>query len=478
MKKTICLLVVLVTCYCNPVKAQQGASFRSTDTAMQKAYEWALQMSLHYRGNPNDLVGPWYEAALPSRFAFCMRDVAHQTIGASIAGMDKENRNMLRAFAENMAASRDGCSYWEINREGKPAPEDYRNDREFWYNLNANFDLMFACWKLYQWTGDKFYIENPVFTRFFSESANSYIRKWILQPDSLLARPQYPNAPVPFNSRDNFHRSRGLPSYVENVPDLRMGVDLIAAIYRGLLSYSSVLMLKGDTVQARRYRETAAQYRQKIDNDWWNGAAYNTYFTGDGKFGRGEGEMFLLWFDALSDTSRRRKTLSHIMAGKWNVETTSYLPMILFREGYWEKAAAYILQLTDTAEPRRTYPEVSYAVVESVVHGLMGITPDAASNRITTLYRGKSGSRAALEHLRVLNTEVAVKHNGSQTVFNNKGKKRLQWRAAFAGNYNTITVNGKPQRAGHWTDNNGNRLSYVDVMVNGNTQVNAHLPGI
>lgn len=475
MKKTICLLVLLATCYCPMVKAQQGASFRSTDTAMQKAYEWALQMCLHYRGNPNDPVGPWYEAALPSRFAFCMRDVSHQTIGASIAGLDKENKNMLRAFAENIAESRDGCSFWEINREGKPAPEDYRNDREFWYNLNANFDLMFACWKLYVWTGDKFYIEHPVFTRFFSESANGYISKWILQPDSLLTRPRYPNAPSPFNNRDNFHLCRGLPSYVEDVPELTMGVDLIAAIYGGLLSYASVLTLKGDTTQARKYREAAEQYRQKIDNDWWNGQAYNTYFAGDGKFGRGGGEMFLLWFDALGDTSRRRKTLDNIIAEKSNVETTSYLPMILFREGYWKKASGYILQLTDTAEPRRTYPEVAYAVVESVVHGLMGVVPDATKNCITTLYRGNTGSSAELEHLRVLNTEVNVKHTGTQTVFSNKGKKRLLWRAEFSGDHDMITVDGKPQRASHWTDNSGNRISYVDVSINGNTQVKAGL---
>ncbi|MCC6683845.1 MAG: hypothetical protein IT247_02125 [Bacteroidia bacterium] len=73
-------------------------SFASSDTAIQNAFHRAKEMALHYKGNPKDSVGPWYEAALPSRYAFCMRDVSHQCIGAEILGMSKENKNMLTLF--------------------------------------------------------------------------------------------------------------------------------------------------------------------------------------------------------------------------------------------------------------------------------------------------------------------------------------------------------------------------------------------
>ncbi|WP_315823945.1 hypothetical protein [Paraflavitalea speifideaquila] len=53
-----------------------------------------------------------------------------------------------------------------MNYLGNPAPEDYRNDTAFWYNLNANFDIIYACWRLYLWTGDTAYIRHPLLNPF------------------------------------------------------------------------------------------------------------------------------------------------------------------------------------------------------------------------------------------------------------------------------------------------------------------------
>jgi len=468
------LLLLLLGCYAC-TQAQGPAVFTSSDSAMQRTYEWAGSMVRHYQGNPADPVGPWYEAALPSRMAFCMRDVAHQTIGAEIYGLDKENRNMISAFARHISNERDWCSYWEINKYGKPAPEDYRNDTAFWYNLNANFDVVSACWRLYQWTGDTSYITDPVLTDFFEKTTGEYIRRWVLQPDSLLTRPTHPNAPSPFNAGDPFHVNRGLPSYVENVADLKMGVDLIATIYRGLLSYAAMLKARGNMAKSVQLEHTAAQYQQLIDAVWWNerSACYYTWYNGNGKFGAGEGALFLLWFDALKDSTRRRETIARLTAGTWNVETTSYLPVILFKQGYWDKASSYILQLTDPATPRREYPEVSFAVLEAIVRGLMGVEPDAAKKSITTLYRGKSGSRGTLNNLQVLHTTIAVSHTPLQTVLRHTGKSTFQWKAAFAGNYNTIRINNIAMPARHEVDNNGNMISYVAVMVKGSKTLDA-----
>ncbi|NLR65718.1 hypothetical protein HGH92_15495 [Chitinophaga varians] len=455
----------------------QGAVFITTDTAVQQAYRWAAGMVQHYRGNPNDAVGPWYEAALPSRNAFCMRDVAHQTIGAAICGLDKENSNMLQAFAAHIDEKRDWCSYWEINKFGLPAPEDYRNDREFWYNLNANFDVMFACLKLYRWTGDQSYIQHPVFVRFFEKTVNEYIDQWVLQPDSLFTRPLHPNAPMPFNKQDYFHRCRGLASYVENVPDLKMGVDLIAAIYQGLSCYAAIQSLNGDTAKAALYQRKANQYREKIDAHWWNAAdhRYYTWYNGAGQFGTGEGEMFLLWFDALKDTARSNQTMAHLLEGQWNVETTSYLPVICYRQGYWQQARNYILWLFNPATPRREYPEVSFGVVEGVIHGLMGIEPDAASQRITTLYRGNAADTAIVKGLKVLHTEITVTHTGKQSTFQHTGKQTLIWRAAFAGRHDRIMVGNTSREASFRTDNKGHTISFIDLKVPAGSIIKARI---
>ena len=237
----------------------QGVQFGSSDTAMVKAFEWAKAQALHYRGQPGDPVGPWYEAALPSRDAFCMRDVSHQAVGAAILGLDAANKNMLRLFAKNISASKDWCSYWEMNKHGVPAPEDYRNDNEFWYNLDANFDLLSAMWRLGTWTGDSSYYDNPESRNFQEKSTGPYIGSWVLQPDSLLARPAHPNAPVPFNEHDAFHRCRGLPSYSEGISNIKMGVDLVAALYRGLMTYSDILRHRRRGSEAEAYVRRAEE---------------------------------------------------------------------------------------------------------------------------------------------------------------------------------------------------------------------------
>ena len=55
-------------------------TFRSSDENLKKAFNWAKGQAYQHVGSNSDVVGPWYEAALPNRFAFCMRDVSHQSI--------------------------------------------------------------------------------------------------------------------------------------------------------------------------------------------------------------------------------------------------------------------------------------------------------------------------------------------------------------------------------------------------------------
>jgi len=466
------LLVSIQSVFCQ----QHAVSFTSSDTALQAAFNWAKQQALHYKGKPGDPVGPWYESALPPRYAFCMRDVSHQSIGGEILGLGKENKNMFTLFAKHISQSKDWCSYWEMNRTGEPAPEDYRNDTAFWYNLNANFDLLHACWRLYLWTGDKSYIQSPAFANFHQKSVDAYIRSWVLQEDSLFNRPAHPNASVSFNEEDAFHRCRGLPSYSEGVPNLKTGIDLVAAIYRGLRSYASILELEGKTKEAAGYIERANAYQQHIDKYWWNDSAslYNTYYSNEGKFGLNEGETFLLWFDALKDSVRKSKTIEHLYSNDWNVENLSYHSLIYYKNGYWEKAYQNILHLANPSTARREYPEVSFGVVEGIVQGLMGIDADASAHRISTLFRTKDETNATVQHVPVLNTTISVKHTNNKTSeLTNEGKTTLSWRASFAGVFKQILVNGKSVKAQRLKDESGLTISFADIQVNAGKSVTA-----
>ncbi len=66
----------------------------SPDKALVKIFKRAQITSHGSVGNDNDPVGPWYEAALPNREVFCIRDVSHQCIGAEILWQGKQNLNI------------------------------------------------------------------------------------------------------------------------------------------------------------------------------------------------------------------------------------------------------------------------------------------------------------------------------------------------------------------------------------------------
>ena len=98
---------------------QQSVTFHSNNERLCQGFTWAkAQAEVYVR----DEAG-CYEAALPGRDAFCMRDVSHQSVGAHCLGLAAHNKNMLEAFARAISESKDWCSWWEITSEGKPAPE-------------------------------------------------------------------------------------------------------------------------------------------------------------------------------------------------------------------------------------------------------------------------------------------------------------------------------------------------------------------
>jgi len=470
-KKFITLLCSI--CFCASVVGQTTVSFQSSDSALTKAFIWAKTTALSYKGNPNDPVGPWYEAALPGRHAFCIRDVCHQCIGAEILGLGRENKNMLHKFVVNISKSRDWCSYWEINKWDKPAPVDYKNDSAFWYNLDANFDLIYASWRLYLWTGDKTYITNHVFTKFFEKSLNEYINRWRLNVDSLITRPSMPNEPISYDKNDKndlYHVSRGLPSYIENVPDLKMSLDLVAAIYQGLASYSSILKENGNINRSKYYAQKANKYKLLLNSQWWDAASQNfhAFYTDDKTFGNstGRGDVFLLWFDAINDSSKKVAAIRDIFSRSMRMETMSYLPYLLSLNGYSKQAYKYILYLSNPSTKRREYPEVSYGVIEGIIQGLMGIDADAPMGLISTLYRGEGEAELKVNNLPILNSIVNVHHFGHlKTVFQNKGNDNLYWKAEFLGKYDSLSLNGKKIKAKTGKDLNGNSYSFIKVLI-------------
>ena len=406
-----------------------------------------------------------------------MRDVSHQATGAHALGLAAFNRNMLGKFARAIDPSRDFCSYWEIDKWDRPAPVDYKNDKDFWYNLTANFDVLDACWRQYLWTGDPAYVTDPAFLEFYRLTVGEYIEAWDKDGDGIPEhRPEY--------------GSRGLGGYDEGPFSDRglYGSDLIAAMARAFDSYGRIRRhlreLEGSPRTGSPYFERAEKLRTLYERDWWSDE------RGQYADGRVQGGalvyqdviwngVFPLYFGFVPAGPRRDLTLRRIIDAKpEGIEIESYLPEIFYRYGQNESAYARILALTDPAKERREYPEVPFAVVGAIATGLMGVRPDATARTVET----SSGLTAAtpwaeLRNLPVFDGLVDIRHEARHsTTLAVRSGGAFVWRAVFEGVWDELTVDGFARKAERGVDEAGRSVSWVDVPMSASRKATVSAP--
>ena len=254
-----------------------GLLFKSSDEKLNEIFNWASNQALAYSFK-DDPVGLWYEASLPGREAFCMRDVSHQALGAHFLGLEDFTRNMPYLFAKNISESKDWCSFWEINRYGNPAPVDYLNDDEFWYNLPANFDVLDCCYRMFIWSGDRDYLTDSVFINFYHRTVYDYVERWALNPGNIMSRPRLMNVHDELDPGRRFMLARGIPGYNEGDQGYRLGIDLLATEYRAFISYALLQQYSGNYAEAQQFRGKAAEVHDLIDSEWWDKKS-GTYYT-------------------------------------------------------------------------------------------------------------------------------------------------------------------------------------------------------
>lgn len=478
---------------------QSSLQLSSSDTRLTEAFNWAKQQALAYVFD-NDPVGPWYEASLPGRRAFCMRDLSHQAAGAQALGLSEYTHNMLHRFAENISASRDWCSYWEIDYRNLPAPADYKNDREFWYNLPANFDVLDTCYRMYLWTGDKTYIEDPVFLNFYNHTVTDYVSRWDLSVNRIMTRKNNA-APPPF--------FRGDPSYEESRFDISLGVDLLATQYAGYRSFAAIQAIRGNKEEAEMYARSASEVKSLVNSKWWNpsGKYFYSYLDINRSL-HGRAGADLLYRDAADDGPQTQGAFNTLLDEQRNepasaVEPRSHYAEILYRYGNPDAAYAEMMDLTRTGRERKEYPEVSYSVLGAIVDGLMGINvkpagrvvPDPVErNPIEHADHAVPASRfetvvetlpqltaktswAEIANMPVQDTLITVKEEQNRkTTLTNRGKTALIWQAAFPGSFRTLLVNGKPLKAHSELRHSNRTVTWVRVPVQAGTSAHVEIP--
>ncbi len=391
--------------------------FDCSDKALKNGFEWAKKQALSY-SHEGDLVGDWYEAALPERNAFCMRDVSHHIEGAHYLGLDSHNKNMLLRFAQSIAESRDFCSFWEITKDYQPAPVDYASDSDFWYNLPANFDVLDACYRAYCLTGDTDYVNNYDFNRFYSLTMKEYIERWDTDGDGI------PN-------RKEAGSRRGIPSYDEQtgMESAVVAGDLIAAQIRANYSYARLSEFRGES--GREYYENAQRLENCLDSEWWNSRANNFYSAkmSSGEFVSTLGSPHLMaYFGAVKDKKKLELLLNFIHESSLEnviVEIMSHYPEIFIKNGQIQCGLYWLGRCIDPELERREYPEVSFAVVGAFVSSFMGIEADAKTKSIKLGKNIPEGIEfAALTDCPLFGGEIdCFYENGEYEIVNRTGEK-------------------------------------------------------
>ncbi|HQQ83671.1 MAG TPA: hypothetical protein PK059_10765 [Cyclobacteriaceae bacterium] len=444
-------------------------TFHSNNTELNESFVWARNKALSFAHNSGDPVGMWYEAALPNREAFCMRDVSHQALGAEILGLGKHNLNMFIKFASNISTQRDYCSYWEINRYNKPAPVDYTSDKDFWYNLPANFDIVYNAYRLYEWTGDVTYLNHPAFRNFYSLSMNEYVHHWQLGYDQVLGRKRE----LHNEASKRFGINRGIPTYNEGGRgETKLGIDMTASLVAAYRAYAAILNLTHRENEALIMEERARRTAQILEYFWWDQQKkeYKSVQYMDGTFDYfmvGDNQAFLqypIYFGAFQDPSRIRQIVDTYREKypQIIVELKSYLPIIFFENGESSLASRMIIELCQPDNKRRDYPENSFTIMEHITRGLMGINVMASTNTISTQSRlAQREDWAELNDVPALGGKISVRHDGAGTTFTNHLQKPVNWKAIIAGQHDYLVVNGTKTRTEH--DENGNAFVVLTI---------------
>jgi hypothetical protein len=454
-----------------PASHPTQVEFHSSNSSLDEIFRWARGQALAYVAPSSSSIGPWYEAALPGRNAFCMRDVSHQTEGVAVLGLAAANRNMLGRFAASVDEKRDWAGYWEIDGEGRPSSADYVSDADFWFNLPANFDVLDAIVRMWRWTGDDTYRDDSRFREFFRRTVNDYVTRWQLQPEKILHRPRIVNQRL---ESGKFVHSRGIPSYSEGPKDFIFGADLLAAEYRGLRSFQEIAVTPQDKALAVSAQSVADQIQQLLERIAWSQS--QQHYLGvirEDQSGFESGDAMTLYFGAVKDPDHLRGALGYISSPKYwqkiNIEEESYAPLVLFRYGRTEPAYRILTDLSRPEKPRREYPEVSYAVIAAVVGGTMGVRPSRSGEPfdVQTLAQLPSAAEdASLQSLPFRNNVVDIKHIGSSSSsLSNRSGPALRWQAVFQGTVRELKVDGKAVLARHDTLPGGMAVSWITATV-------------
>ncbi|MFI5527094.1 hypothetical protein ACIA8O_00925 [Kitasatospora sp. NPDC051853] len=432
----------------------------------------------HLSGTGTAPYGPSYWAGYANRSGYYTRDMAHQVGGASVLGLNAENKAMLRTHAASATAEHKYYPVWAFNFDNQNyLATDYSSANFFVREVPATFEVVEKANAAYRWSGDSAYINDPVLWDYYKHATKEFIE---------LHDGRKPNGVA---EGEGTHIFAGAASYKED-GDLHVieAGDGIAAQYQAFRAMSDLAASKGDTTLSNTYRQKADDLKAYFNNTWagsGNGADMIRAYTKEGAPVTGWGKemsWIMLQKEITSPGARSDAYLDYVdtesqgSGRSRNIEAYTYLPDTFFtydrNDTAW-KWMQYVYDQRDVQHvnssqgPNGDYPEVSYTLVSQTVEGLMGVQPNAPANALTTLSRLPSGMGwLQVQDIKVGGNTFTLRHDGatSSKLTNSSGSASYTWEARFAGTRSSITVNGVAQPVQTKTVN-GKTYTYATVTV-------------
>jgi glycogen debranching enzyme len=251
------------------------------------------------------------------------------------------------------------------------------------------------------------------------------------------------------------------------------GGDLVALEYAAFRSYARLMEWRGNDRKASAFDARARELKARYNAGWWDERRgfFHSLRLHDGSFAGDstpESQVFPLLCGLIQDGPRIDATVKEmISAPRPDVEARSYFSAAWYMYGWNEEATAELRALTSAGLPRREYPEVSFAVIGSIVGSLMGVDPDVRERVVCTLPRlPDSVAWASVEALPVFDNVISVRHDSLvQTSLENLSGPPLFWRATFPGSGGSVLVDGVRTPASSGTGPNGQPRFWAWVRV-------------
>eukprot|EP01052_Picozoa_sp_SAG31_P030470 SAG31_NODE_3128_length_4646_cov_3.749285_5_plen_489_part_00 len=380
--------------------------------------------------------------------------MAHQSLGAHLLGLDDENANMARLFAASASAERGYFPTWSFGFDGSTYPMDYINDSYFVRELPEPFDLVHRLGGLLDWDDSPRWYNEPVMVNFYRnifgpgnrsflarnfDSKRPGIARWTTRPGA--------DADNIFTGVASYNEQAGAPLAVAGDSiGMQYGAELAhARLCRARIKGCNA-SLRADASCGKEAAEAAAlaseqraaYIREEYARQWvatsseGNGGAkgyIRGFLQNDSKlegWGQMENVIPLVVGLAPANTPATDASLAQLVQQSHALtEIRSQIPEALWRYGRPDEALGILRQFQ--RDPRKTYPEVSFAFVENCVAGLLGLAPDASAHSLRTRHRlGTTVDWAAAANIPVGSHTISVRHDASDRKTNIGSKCALR----------------------------------------------------